>query len=81
MSWCPKCKNEYRAGIAICPDCKEALMEELTEELELIERIDKDGYEWIQYELGISVKKEDAQMNTVSIGTCGVKDVLTKGGK
>lgn len=48
---------------------------------ELIERIDKDGYEWIQYELGISVKKEDTQMNTVSIGTCGVKDVLTKGGK
>lgn len=48
---------------------------------ELIERIDKDGYEWIQYELGISVKKEDAQMNTVSIGTCGVKDALTKGGK
>ena len=48
---------------------------------ELIERIDKDGYEWIQYELGISVKKEDAQMNTVSIGTCGIKDVLTKGGK
>ena len=48
---------------------------------ELIERIDKDGYEWIQYELGISVKKEDTQMNTVSIGTCGVKDALTKGGK
>ncbi|MBP3610460.1 MAG: hypothetical protein J6J42_09015 [Lachnospiraceae bacterium] len=35
MSWCPKCKNEYRAGIAICPDCNETLLEELTEELEL----------------------------------------------
>ncbi len=35
MSWCPKCKNEYRAGITICPDCNEALLEELTEELEL----------------------------------------------
>lgn len=31
MSWCPKCKNEYRAGITICPDCNEALVEELTE--------------------------------------------------
>jgi len=31
MSWCPKCKNEYRAGIAICPDCNEALLEELNE--------------------------------------------------
>lgn len=35
MSWCPKCKNEYRAGITVCPDCNEELMEELTEALEL----------------------------------------------
>lgn len=35
MPWCPKCKNEYRAGITICPDCKEELLEELTEEMEL----------------------------------------------
>lgn len=27
--WCPKCKNEYRAGITICPDCNEELLEEL----------------------------------------------------
>lgn len=32
MSWCPKCKNEYRAGITICPDCNEELVEELKEE-------------------------------------------------
>lgn len=35
MSWCPKCKNEYRAGITVCPDCNEELMEELTEALTL----------------------------------------------
>ena len=35
MSWCPKCKNEYRAGITICPDCNEELLEELTEEVSL----------------------------------------------
>lgn len=35
MSWCPKCKNEYRAGITICPDCNEELLEELTEAIEL----------------------------------------------
>ena len=35
MSWCPKCKNEYRAGITICPDCNEELMAELTEAVEL----------------------------------------------
>lgn len=27
--WCPKCKNEYRAGITVCPDCNEELLEEL----------------------------------------------------
>lgn len=35
MSWCPKCKNEYRAGITVCPDCNEELLEELTEEITL----------------------------------------------
>jgi len=35
MSWCPKCKNEYRSGITVCPDCNEELMEELTEAIEL----------------------------------------------
>ena len=35
MSWCPKCKNEYRAGITVCPDCNEELLEELTEEVTL----------------------------------------------
>lgn len=33
MAWCPKCKNEYREGITICPDCGEILVseEELTD--------------------------------------------------
>lgn len=30
MPWCPKCKNEYRAGITVCTDCKVELVEELT---------------------------------------------------
>lgn len=28
--WCPKCKNEYRAGITKCADCGEALVESLS---------------------------------------------------
>lgn len=33
MAWCPKCKNEYREGINVCPDCGEPLVgeEELTD--------------------------------------------------
>ena len=33
MAWCPKCKNEYREGITVCPDCGETRVseEELTD--------------------------------------------------
>ncbi len=30
MPWCPKCKTEYRDGIATCADCGSALVDELT---------------------------------------------------
>lgn len=31
MAWCPKCRNEYIAGIAICKDCNEQLVNSLEE--------------------------------------------------
>lgn len=45
---------------------------------EIIERIDKEGYEWIQKELGIPVAKEETEMNKVSLGACATK-VAIKG--
>jgi len=27
MPYCPKCRFDYRAGMAVCPDCGEALLE------------------------------------------------------
>ena len=42
----------------------------------LIKRIDEEGYEWIKKEYGIEINKEDAVMNTVSIGSCAVKQVI-----
>ncbi len=43
---------------------------------ELIERIDKEGYEWIHRELGIDIEKEtNAPMNQVSIGVCATKEI------
>lgn len=44
----------------------------------LIEKIDKQGYEWIGEELGISVEKEDQEkpMNKVSIGSCATKEAI-----
>ncbi len=29
MSWCPKCKTEYKEGITVCADCGSTLVEEL----------------------------------------------------
>lgn len=58
MPWCPKCRLEYVAGIKVCPDCKEALVDELSEETEVT--VDKDYYnnqesfdETLQAESGI----------------------------
>ena len=45
---------------------------------EIIDKIDKQGYEWIKYELGIEISKEDKTMNQVSIGTCATKEALKK---
>ncbi len=47
-------------------------------DISLIKRIDQNGYEFIKTELGIEIEKEQAQMNTVSIGTCAVKEVIKK---
>ncbi len=48
---------------------------------ELIERVDKEGYEWIHRELGINIEKEtNAPMNQVSIGVCATKE-KTNGNK
>ena len=35
-----------------------------------------NGYEFIKTELGISIEKEQANMNEVSIGTCAVKETI-----
>ena len=43
---------------------------------EYIKRIDQTGYEFIKTELGIEIQKEENNMNTVSIGSCAVKDAI-----
>jgi len=44
---------------------------------ELIERIDKEGYEFLKTEYGIDIEKKEA-MNKVSIGTCATREALKK---
>lgn len=46
---------------------------------DLIEKIDKEGYEWISKELGINIEKEDqVAMNKTSIGVCATKEAISK---
>lgn len=48
---------------------------------DLIDRIDAEGYEWLKSEYGISLERDDAPMNKVSIGVCAVKDATVGGEK
>ena len=41
-----------------------------------IKRIDQTGYEFIKTELGIEIQKDENKMNTISIGTCAVKESI-----
>ena len=47
---------------------------QVTGDPSLIQRIDKEGYEWIKNELGIQIEKENRSMNNVSIGVCATKE-------
>jgi len=50
--------------------------------VDLIQKVDSQGYEWIKTELGIPVEKEnDDAMNSVSIGACATRVAVNHGGK
>ncbi|MBN1211904.1 MAG: hypothetical protein JXA92_04945 [candidate division Zixibacteria bacterium] len=46
MSFCPRCRYEYEAGITVCPDCNEMLVDILPEEEEAAEI--KEYINWVQ---------------------------------
>ena len=49
---------------------------------DLYDKVDKQGYEWLKYELNINVEKEvGATMNDVSIGACATRIGTSKDGK
>ena len=44
----------------------------------LAKRISKEGYTFLQKEYGIKITKDEKAANDVSIGTCGVKQIINK---
>ncbi len=55
MAWCPNCKTEYREGITTCADCGATLVDEITEENQVViaylsNEDDKDRFlEFLEY--------------------------------
>jgi len=45
---------------------------------ELVEKIDKEGYEWIKQELGIEIQEEE-EKQPIILESCGKKEQLTHG--
>ena len=43
MSWCPKCRTEYREQFKSCSDCKTELVDELTED-EPVKEYDTEAF-------------------------------------
>ena len=43
----------------------------------LIERVDREGYSWIEKEYGVSIKKEEKK--PVVLGTCAIKESVSHG--
>ena len=44
----------------------------------LIERVDKEGYGWLEKEYGITISKEESK-KVVSLGTCAIKEKINDG--
>ena len=44
----------------------------------LAKRISKEGYSFLQKEYDIKITKEEKTANDVSIGSCGVKQIIEK---
>jgi Fe-S cluster assembly ATP-binding protein len=49
--------------------------------LELMEKVDKEGYDWLKEELGLDELDDGPNITNNILGTCAVKDAMDKGDK
>ena len=49
--------------------------------LDLMERVDQEGYDWLKEELGLEDLDDGPNINSNILGTCAVKDATNKGDK
>lgn len=46
---------------------------------DIVERIDKEGYEWLKTELGVDIEKANQNSAPISLGTCAAKEIVNHG--
>ena len=71
LSW--QLNNEKRPMYAFIVDGKIVTSGDYT----LIEKVDREGYKWIEKEFGVSINKE--HNSKVMLGTCNVKESVSNG--
>ena len=49
--------------------------------LELMEKVDKEGYDWLKEELGLDELDDGPNITNNILGTCAVREAMDKGGK
>ena len=49
--------------------------------LDLMERVDQEGYDWLKEELGLEDLDDGPNINANILGTCAIKDATNKGDK
>ncbi len=49
--------------------------------LELMKKVDEEGYDWLKDELGLSDEEDGPNINSNILGTCAIKDANNKGDK
>ena len=49
--------------------------------LELMEKVDREGYDWLKEELGMEDLEDGPNINSNILGTCDLKESMDKGDK
>ena len=60
MPWCPKCKNEYKAGYTVCADCGTELVDSLESGMKAVYfGADEEIYEMAKFLRANGIEKSE----------------------
>lgn len=74
MAFCPNCEAEYKAGIAVCPDCNYELVPELTPEAKVH---DTSDHTFVSFRS--CSNSAEADMVSELLERNGIRSLVTRG--